>query len=116
MKPKKREENERCIKNALREILGRHLIGVEFWYQRGSKKIFVTYKDFKPHIEIEPIIRKVSREKWSIILRRVYSNKLIKDTLFDVYNKNHVAIVDMVNGELKPYTIRDYIHNLIMKE
>lgn len=49
-------------------------------------------------------------------MRRVYSNKLIKDTLFDVYNKNHVAIVDMVNGELKPYTIRDYIHNLIMKE
>lgn len=116
MKPKEREKNERHIENALREIFGRHLVAVEFCYRRGSRKIFVTYKDLKPYVEIQGMIRKTLKGRWIIIPRCVYSNKLIKDTLFDVYNKNRIAVVDMVDGELKPYTIRNYIHGLIIKD
>lgn len=34
--------------------------------------------------------------------------KRIKKTLFQMFEDNQVAVVDMVNGELKPYTIRAY--------
>ena len=115
MKPKEREKNERRIEDALRELFGRHLVGVEFWYHRGSRGIFATYEDFKPYEEVQTMIRDILQGRWKLTLQRIYSNERIKDTLFDVYNKNRVAVVDMVNGELKPYTIRNYIHNLMMK-
>jgi hypothetical protein len=115
MKPKEREKNERRIEDALREMFGRHLVGVEFWYHRGGRGIFVTYEDFKPYEEVQTMIRDILQGRWKLTLQRIYSNERIKDTLFDVYNKNRVAVVDMVNGELKPYTIRNYIHNLMMK-
>ena len=116
MKPKEREKNERRIEDALREMLGHHLVGVDFWYHRGSRGIFVTYEDFKPYEEVQTMIRDILQGKWELTLHRIYSNKLIKDTLFDVYNANRVAVVDMVDGELKPYTIRNYIHGLMAKK
>lgn len=116
MKPKEREKNERHIEDALREVFGRHLVSVEFWYHRGGRGIFVTYEDFKPYVEAQTMIRDILQGRWKLTLQRIYSNERIKNTLFDAYNKNRIAVVDVENGELKPYTIRNYIHNLIMKE
>ena len=116
MKPKEREKNERRIKDALREVFGCHLVNVEFWYHRGGRGIFVIYEDFKPYLEAQSMIRDMLQGRWKLTLQRIYSNERIKDALFDVYNENRVAIVDIENGKLKPYTIRNYIHNLIMKE
>lgn len=116
MKPKEREKNERRIEDALHELFGRHLVGVEFWYHRGSRGIFVTYEDFRPYEEVQTMIRDILQGRWKLTLQRIYSNKLIKDTLFDVYDANRVAVVFMVDGELKPYTIQNYIHGLMAKK
>lgn len=35
--------------------------------------------------------------------------KRIKKTLFQMFEDNQVAVVDMVNGELRPYQIRVYV-------
>ena len=116
MKTKEREKNERRIEDALREVFGRHLVSVEFWYHRGGRGIFVTYEDFKPYVEAQTMIRDILQGRWKLTLQRIYSNERIKDTLFDVYNKNRAAVVDVVNGELKPYTIRNYRHGLMAKK
>ena len=116
MKAKERERNERTIKDTLREILGSHLISVDFLYNRGRKNILVTYEDFKPFLEVQSLILKSLQGKWNLTLIRNYSNEQIKNTLFEVYSENRVAVVDMVNGELKPYTIRNYIHDLMAKK
>lgn len=113
MKPKEREKNEGRIKDALRELFGEHLISVEFLYYRGGREISVIYEDFKPYTETRFLIRSILQGKWSLVLHRNHSTERIKSALFDVYNHNHVAVVDMKNGELKPYTIRNYIHALM---
>ena len=116
MKPKEIEKNEKLIEDMLREIIGHHLVSVDFWYRRGSRCIFVTYEDFKPYLEVQAMVRKVLQGKCNLTLIRNYSNEQIKNTLFEVYSENKVAVVDMVNGELRPYTIRNYIHDLMSKK
>lgn len=115
MKPKERIRNERRIENALREIFGCHLASIEFGYYRGGRKIYVAYEDFKPYDETRALVRDVLQGKWNLILRRSYSSEYVKNTLLEIYNKNRIAVVDVVNGELKPYPIRVYVLNMMMK-
>lgn len=35
-------------------------------------------------------------------------------TMLDMYKENKVAVVDLVDGELKPYEIRDYVDGLVV--
>lgn len=50
--------------------------------------------------------------KWNRYTKgSVFSDKQrerIKDKLFEIFEDNQVAVVEMRNGELKPHTIWDY--------
>ena len=116
MNSKERKRNEQRIEDALRELFGRHLVSIEFEYYRGGREISVTYEDFKPYAEARALICEVLQGKWMLFLHRNYSNERIKNALFDMYNLNRVAVVDVENGNLKPYTIRNYIYGLMDKK
>ena len=52
-------------------------------------------------------------EKWNRSRKGSVFNtkqrKRIKKTLFQMFEDNQVEVVDMVNGELRPYQIRGYV-------
>ena len=115
MKQNERKQMQKRIEEAVRGILGTHFISVDFCYYRGGKGIVVTYEDYKPEAEVKEEIMKVIEGRWKIITVREFSNENIMHTMLGIYKQNRVAIVDQVNGELKPYTVQAYV-NRIMTE
>ena len=115
MKQTERKQVQRQIEEAVRGILGDHFISVDFCYYRGGKGIVVTYEDFKPEAEVKEEITKVIEGRWKIITVREYSNENIMHTMLDIYKENRVAVVDVENGELKPYTVQAYVNRMMAK-
>ena len=115
MKQKERKQVQKQIEEAVRGILGDHFISVDFCYYRGGKGIIITYEDYKPEVSVKEEIAKAVEGRWKIITVREYSNENIMHTMLGVYKQNRVAIVDQVNGELKPYTVQAYVNRIMSK-
>lgn len=47
--------------------------------------------------------------------KMVPTEEQIIQTLLHLYRNNRVAVVEMRNGELKPYTIADYVDRMAEK-
>ena len=109
MKQNERQQKQEQAEAAIRKILGKHLLDIDFHYYRGGRTLFVTYEDCKSEQDTRQLLKRAVTGKWNIVLRRGFSNKNVMNTMLDMYHQNRVAVVDMVNGELMPYGIRDYV-------
>ena len=116
MKHKEREQTQKQIEDAIHGILGEHLHSVSFCYYQGGRDVIVSYEDFKTESEVKGEIRKLLNGKWRVVVERTYSNESIINAMLGIYQANRVAIVDLKNGELKPYTARCYVNNLLSQK
>lgn len=110
MELKKRQQMQERIKFDILKIFRKHLLDIDFYYYRGGRTLFVTYEDFKPEQHARQLLKRVVTGKWNIVIRREFSSKNIMNTMLDMYRQNRVAVVDMVNNELVPFEIRDYVN------
>lgn len=110
MKLKERREQERKLEDALRGIFGASFKEADFCYHRGKKGLLVTYEDFKPESELKPVVQEAVGSEWRVVLKREFSDVAIMLTLLKLYKENRVAVVDIIDGELRPYQIRQYVN------
>lgn len=116
MKPKEKKRMEQDIRIALHGYFGDSLREVDFCYWRDSRGVLVTYQDFKPESDIKEEVSALVGDGWRVVLKREYGELTIMLTLLKLYKENRVAIVDEINGELRPYQIRHYVYWLLNKE
>lgn len=113
MKQKERQQKQEQVEATIRKIFGEHLLDVSFHYYRGGRSISINYEDLKPEQEMRSELKLAVIGKWNFVLLRKFSAKNVMNTMLDLYNKNRVAVVDMKNGELKPFTIQAYVNGLM---
>lgn len=113
MKQNERQQKQKQAEAVVRKIFGEHLLDVSFHYYRGGRSIFINYEDLKPEQEMRSELKRAVIGKWNFVLLRKYSTKNVMNTMLDLYNKNRVAVVDIKNGELRPFTIQAYVNGLM---
>lgn len=109
MKRTERRQQEQEIEAMLRTILGDSFKEVDFCYYRKNRGMLVTYEDFKPEKDLLEEIRQAVGSEWNVVLKREYSDLAIMMAMLKMFKKNRVAIVDIEEGELRPYQIREYV-------
>lgn len=109
MKPKEKRQQEQQVREVLEDFFGEAYREADFCYYRGKKAVLVTYEDFKPEEEVKQSLCELLGSEWRVVVKRVFSDLTVMLTLLKLYKENRVAVVDRVDGELRPYTIREYV-------
>lgn len=115
MKPKEKQQQEQKVREALEDFFGEAYKEADFCYYRGKKGVLVTYEDFKPERDVKEKVCELVGDGWNVALKREFSDLTVMLTMLRLYKENRVAIVDVVDGELKPYQVRVYV-NMLMAE
>lgn len=110
MKPKEKRKQEQKIREALEDFFGEAYKGADFCYYRGKKGVLVTYEDFKPEREVKEKVCELVGDGWNVVLKREFSDMAVMLAMLKMYKENRVAVVDEVNGELRPFQIHRYVH------
>lgn len=79
----------------------------------GRMSASVTYTDFFSEMLTMQMLADVIPPEVRFTVKREYSDKAIAQILLKEYKKNRVAIVDCYNGELRPETVRGFVHRIL---
>lgn len=109
MTKKERRQQEQAAETVLRDIFGESFKEADFCYYRGKKAVLVTYEDFKPEDEAKRMAVDALGSGWNVGVKREYSDLAIMMAMLKMFKQNRVAIVDVEEGELRPYEIREYV-------
>lgn len=109
MTKKERRQQEQAAETVLRGIFGESFKEADFCYYRGNKAVLVTYEDFKPEAEAKRMAVEALGAGWNVVVKREYSDLAIMMAMLKIFKQNRVAVVDEVDGELRPFQIREYV-------
>ena len=102
------------VEAKIRGCLGNNFKEVDFCYWRGRKSMLVVYEDYKPEDEAKREVTEAVGSEWKVVVKREFSDVTVMLTMLNLYKENRIAVVDMEDGELRPYTVRAYV-NLLME-
>ena len=108
-----RKQMERQAEAALRQCLGDNFREVDFCYWRGSKSMLVVYEDYKSESEAKREVMEAVGPEWKVVVKREFSDMTVMLTMLKLYKENRIAVVDVEEGELRPYEVRAYVNRLM---
>lgn len=109
MTKKERRQQEQKVRGILEDFFGEAYKEADFCYYRGNKAVLVTYEDFKPEEEVKQKLCELLGSGWKVVVKREYSDLAIMMAMLKMFKQNRVAVVDEVDGELRPFQIRHYV-------
>ena len=82
------------------------------WAQarNGTWGVTVTYADFLSEAMAMRMLAELVPKGVRVVLKRVYSDKVIASLLLKEYKRNFVGVVDCPNGSLTTEPIRNFVH------
>lgn len=113
MTRKERRNEEEIVRVALHQCLGNNFKEVDFCYWRGRKSMIVVYEDYKPEDEAKREVTEAVGLEWKVVVKREFSDVTVMLTMLKLYKENRIAVVDVEDGELRPYTVRAYVNRLM---
>lgn len=113
MTRKERRQMECQVEAKIRGCLGNNFKEVDFCYWRGRKSMLVVYEDYKPEDAVKSDVMEAVGPEWKVVVKREFSDVTVMLTMLNLYKENRIAVVDMEDGELRPYTVRAYVNRLM---
>ena len=74
--------------------------------------MFVTYKDCNPEAVVKREVMEAVGPEWKVV-KREFSDVTVMLTMLKLYKENRIAVVDVEEGELRPYAVRTYVNRLM---